>query len=99
MGPGFVDPIEYELAKERAGTLGRLGRKLEATVAEYRGLEADGADEAREEKLWELAELVMFLLAQREACGLRNPDWALRYYQVPKEAIRRLGVRRPPRGR
>ena len=93
----FVDPIEYELSKERAGSLGRYGRKLEAAVREYRELESASRAEACEEKLWELAELTMGLLVTREACGLRNADSVLRFYDVPREAVMRMGVRRPAR--
>ena len=93
----FVDPIEYELSKERAGSLGRFGRKLEAAVREYRELEDSSPVEAREDKLWQLAELTMCLLVAREACGLRHVDSVLRYYDVPREAVMRIGARRPER--
>lgn len=93
MTSGWVDPVSYEIAKEKAGTLGRTGRRLEKTLAALRACEH--ADDARREKLiWDATELVTSIIVQREACGLRNPSFVFDFYRVPREVIARIGVRR-----
>jgi len=90
---GWVDPFAYEIAKEKAGTLGRTGRRLEKTLAALRACEH--ADDARREELiWDATELVTSIIVQREACGLRNPSFVFDFYRVPREVIARIGVRR-----
>ena len=93
MSSGWVDPFAYEIAKEKAGALGRTGRKLEKTLAALRA--CDHGDEARREELvWQATELVTSIIVQREACGLRNPRFVFDFYGVPREVIARIGVRR-----
>ena len=93
MTTGWVDPFAYEIAKEKAGTLGRTGRKLEKTLAALRACQR-GNDARREELIWDATELVTSILVQREACGLRNPSFVFDFYRVPREVIARIGVRR-----
>lgn len=91
MTGGWVNPFAYEIAKEKAGTLGRTGHKLEQTLAELESC-TDGA--RREELIWYATELVTAIIIQREACGLRNPSFVFEFYGVPREVIARIGVRR-----
>ena len=93
MANGWVDPFSYEIAKEKAGTLGRTGQKLEKTLAALRACER-GDDARREALLWDASELVTSIVVQREACGLRNPSFVFDFYRVPREVILRIGVRR-----
>lgn len=93
MATGWVDPFSYEIAKEKAGTLGRTGRKLEKTLGALRTCRR-GDDARREKLIWEATELVTSILVQREACGLRNPSFVFDFYRVPREVIGRIGVRR-----
>jgi hypothetical protein len=101
MSEKFVDVLEYELAEEKAGALGRCARLLESALARFRShAAADGrpeADAQRERLLWDLAERVEAFVVQREACGLRDARHALKFYDVPREAIARVGARRPAR--
>ena len=90
---GWVDPFSYEIAKEKAGSLGRTGQKLEKTLAALRSCKRDD-DARRDELIWDATELVTSILVQREACGLRNPSFVFDFYRVPREVIARLGVRR-----
>lgn len=91
MASGWVDPFAYEISREKAGTLGRAGRKLEETLA---ALESCADDAEREELIWEATEIVTSIIIQREACGLRNPSFLFEFYAVPREVIARIGVRR-----
>jgi hypothetical protein len=95
MSEKFVDVLKHELAEEKAGALGRCAQLLERALARFRTHEADGGDPKRERLLWELAERVEAFVVQREACGLRDSRHALKFYGVPREAIARVGARRP----
>ena len=94
----FVDVLKHELAEERAGALGRSGKRLEHALDVFRDYEAGSAargDGKRERLLWELAERVEAFVVQREACGLRDSRHVLEHYDIPREAIARVGARRP----
>lgn len=98
----FVDVVHHEIAEEKAGALGRTGRRLEQALEQFRDYEhrrAGGsrADVKRDSLLWDLAERVEAFVVQREACGLRDSRHVLKYYGVPREALARVGVRRPRR--
>ena len=98
MSERFVDVLKHELAEERAGALGRSGRRLEHALERFRDHEANrpsGADTKRERLLWDLAERVEAFVVQREACGLRDSRHVLKHFDIPREAIARVGARRP----
>jgi hypothetical protein len=99
----FVDTVQVEIAEEKAGTLGRTGRQLEAAVERLREHERSRtrgdrhADSTRERLLWDLAERAESFIVQREACGLRDSGQALAFYGVPREVVARIGAKRPKR--
>lgn len=93
MTSGWVDPFSYEISKEKAGTLGRTGEKLAKTLDALRSCQR-GHDAKRDELIWDATELVTSIIVQREACGLRNPSFVFDFYDVPREVIARIGVRR-----
>lgn len=97
MSDRFVDVLQRELAEERAGALGRTGRRLEDALEQFRDHEAgEGRPGSnRERLLWDLADRVEAFVVQREACGLRDSRHVLKLYGVPAEALARVGVRRP----
>ena len=97
MSEGFVDALQRELAEERAGALGRCGRRLEDALELFRDHEtAEGRASAKRERLlWDLVERVEAFVVQREACGLRDSRQVLKLYGVPAEALAKVGVRRP----
>jgi hypothetical protein len=98
MSEQFVDVLEHAVAEEKAGALGRSGRRLELALERLREHEANGAargDARRERLLSDLIERVEAFVVQREACGLRDSRQVLKYYGVPREAIARIGARRP----
>jgi hypothetical protein len=103
MSEKFVDVLQHELAEEKAGALGRCARQLERALERLRrhdqveGRPDADADARRERLLWDLVERVEAFVVQREACGLRDSRHALKFYGVPREAIARVGVRRPDR--
>ena len=97
MSERFVDVLKHEVAEEKAGALGRCGRLLEHALERYRSHDAEAADAKRERLLWDLVERVEAFVVQREACGLRDSRHVFKFYGVPREAIARVGARRPAR--
>ena len=100
MSQRFVDTVQHEIAEEKAGALGRTGQRLQQALELFRELEQRTADQEqtraqRERLLWELAGRIESLLVQREACGLRDSRYVLAFYGVPREAVARVGARRP----
>jgi hypothetical protein len=98
MSEQFVDVLKHEVAEEKAGALGRAGRHLEQALENLRSYETGSAPRApakRERLLWELAERVYAFVVQREACGLRDSRHVLKHFDIPREALARVGARRP----
>jgi len=95
----FVDPIQNEIAKEQAEGLVRTEKRFLEALEAYRRQGAGASAEAPESAewvLWDLVDALTWYVVQREACGLRDARQLYRLYEVPREAIARLGVRRPP---
>ncbi len=96
----FVDTVQHEIAAEKADALARAGERLQHAVERFRELAQRTASPPhlsaqRERLLWDLAERVEALIVQREACGLRDSHYVLAFYGVPKEAVARIGAKRP----
>ncbi|BDG09560.1 DUF6665 family protein [Anaeromyxobacter paludicola] len=81
--------VEHELVGERAGTLSRLVERLELALAE---LQEAGAD--REERLARAAELLWYVVVQREAVGISRHDVLYEVLRVPREVRLAMGPRR-----
>lgn len=93
------NPLAYEIAREQAGALGRLGHALEqaiAALAEFdQAAAATGAGPpgpTRAELVRRASDALWCFIVQREACGLRDPRPVLRDYRVPAEVHHRMGV-------
>jgi Family of unknown function (DUF6665) len=94
--------LDYEIAREKASALGRLGRRLEAALAALAAFDAQNENDvfaspaARRERRDELVaaagEMLWCFIVQREACGLRDSTRAMRDYGVPAEVRLRMGV-------
>ena len=97
MSERFIEALQHELAEERAGALGRCGRRLEDALERFRDHEAaEGLSVAKRERLlWDLAERVEAFVVHLEACGLRDPRQVLELHGVPAAVIARVGARRP----
>ncbi len=101
------NPLAYEIAREQAGALGRLGRALEEAIAALAAFDqAAGALEEnsaaagiaappglpRAELVRRASDALWCFIVQREACGLRDARTVLRDYRVPAEVHHRMGV-------
>jgi len=91
--------LDYEIAREKASALGRLGRRLEAALAALAAFDAQAGEEPssarrgrREALVAEAGEVLWSFIVQREACGLRDSNRAMRDYGVPAEVCLRMGV-------
>jgi hypothetical protein len=97
--------LDYEIAREQAAALGRLGRALEAALAALsRHGRADTARDgdaancpspaapSRQRLVEEASDALWCFIVQREACGLRDQRLVLREYGVPAEVRNRMGV-------
>jgi hypothetical protein len=95
-----VDALNYEIAQEMAGALGRMGRLLEASLRALTEFDATrphreltpSAVDARRQLVGEAARALWLLVVQREACGLRDSPQLMRDYGVPREVRDRMGV-------
>lgn len=97
-GPQPIDALDYEIAQEQASALGRLGRRLEATLkalADFDAATPAPAESARAERIALVdaaSDSLWQFLVQREACGLRDSARVMRDYRVPAEVQARLGA-------
>jgi hypothetical protein len=91
--------IDDELMQEKATALGRMGRRLEASLqalADFDGASSDDipdeAEQRTREALVAAAALALWMLiVQREACGFSNATAVLDDYKVPADVHRRCG--------
>jgi len=90
---GAADQIDQEILEEKAASLTRAGRRVEAALAAIRAYDAGerpGAD--RGALVDEAAREVWALLIQRELCGFRDEKRTIEQYQVPRDVMVRVGL-------
>ncbi len=89
--------LDYEIAQQKAETLGDLGRQVEEALARLRVLDAQPERDAAQRSvlLDRAADRVWALMIQRELCGLRHWEAVVKSYGIPREVLNRMGrVRR-----
>ncbi|MEO3385150.1 DUF6665 family protein [Mesorhizobium sp. CAU 1741] len=89
-GESGPNPIEHEIAGEKAAALGRAGERVEVSLARLNECSADAAE--RPALLKAAADAVYAYFIQRELCGLRRQQDAIRDYAIPREVLVRLGA-------
>ena len=87
----LVSALDYEVAQEKASSLGHAGRIVAERMATLHAFEGERAD--RIPLLKDAADAVWAYFIQRELCGLRRHDDAIREYGIPREVLVRLGAR------
>jgi hypothetical protein len=85
------NPLDHEIAAEKAAALGRAGWKVEQTLAKLR--QHGENQELRTFLLRDAAEAVHAYFIQRELCGMRRHDGVIREYDIPKAVLVRLGAK------
>ncbi len=99
-----ANPIDVELAAEKAAALGRSGRSLRAALDRLRRFDAGrgarrpqrgtpDAAGARKELVELAGEAFWSYVVQREALGLHDPDAVAEEYRVPPEVRGCMGPR------
>jgi DNA-binding response OmpR family regulator len=87
-----MDAVHREIMEEKAGALARTERRLLDALAAYRG--QSGMADRASDVVWDVVEAVTSLVVQREACGLRDAKQVFDFYEVPREVVARIGIRR-----
>jgi hypothetical protein len=97
--------LDYDIMREQAAALGRLGRALEVALTalsdhDHAQAERAGNDAAvaapvtaiRKRLVHEAGHALWCFVVQREACGLRDQRLIMRNYRVPREVQHCMGA-------
>lgn len=91
--------LDYEIAEQKARSLGSLGAQVEHALAALRAFDAREPGPDREARrgalLDDAADLVWAFMIQRELCGFRNWEAVAKDYGIPREVLNRVGQVRP----
>jgi acyl transferase domain-containing protein len=89
------DVLGHEVAQQKAHTLATLATQVEQALARLRAFDAGapktGSEPQRSALVNEAADRVWALMIQRELCGLRHWDAAVKEYGIPREVLNRVG--------
>jgi hypothetical protein len=95
-----LSALELELAKEKLTALAIAGKQLQKSIAKYRQSISQGSttSDERDRRLARLAANIQALIVQRELIRLThdNIQWVVQTYDVPREALVKLGVVQSP---
>jgi len=83
--------LDYEVAAEKATSLGHAGRVVAERLNRLSTFQGDKSE--RVALLKDAAEAVWAYFIQRELCGVRRHDDAIREYGIPREVLVRLGAK------
>src|SRR5689334_12579854 len=88
--------LDYEIAQEKASTLGPLGRRLEDALEALRAHDAqehepDGK-QARRKLVADAGHALWLFVVQRESIGLRDTRQLMRDYRVPADVQGLMGM-------
>lgn len=84
--------VDQEILEEKAASLNRAGRRVEAALAAITAHDArERPDADRAALLDEAARAVWALLIQRELCGFRDDRRTIELYAIPREVMARVG--------
>lgn len=86
--------LEADMTAEKASSLGRHGRLVEAAIGALRAFDAGpgGDPDERLELVKTAARQVWAFFVQRELCGLRDQKQIIKDYAIPGEVLVRLGA-------
>ena len=85
-----LETLETEIAAEQVSSLGRAGKAVESAMNALAAHPIEGED--RPALLKAAARAVHHYFIQRELCGLRRHDDAIRHYAISREVLARLGA-------
>jgi hypothetical protein len=87
-----AEQLDQEILEEKAASLTRAGRRVEAALTAIRAHDTGqtpGADRAA--LLNEAARAVWAMLIQRELCGFRDEKRTIEQYEIPRDVMARVG--------
>ena len=87
-----ASPLEHALNAERALTLGKLGREVEAALLTWRSVSEVSEPKRRAAALQACADAVWRYFIQREVQGLMSHEPVIEFYQIPPEVLARVGA-------
>jgi hypothetical protein len=91
-----ANPLEHAINAERAITLGRLGREVEAALLAWQSTREAREPERRAAALQACADAVWRYFIQRELQGLMRHEPVIEFYQIPQEVLARVGASSSP---
>jgi hypothetical protein len=95
-----ISALELEIAKEKSTALGIAGKRLRDSIVEYTQSISNAAvsSDERARLLASVSANVQALIVQRELVGFThdNMKWINQTYDVPDEALAKLGEVLPP---
>jgi Family of unknown function (DUF6665) len=91
-----ANALEHALNAERALTLGRLGREVEAALLTWRSMSEAREPERRAAALQACADAVWRYFIQREVQGLTSHEPIIEFYGIPQEVLARVGASSSP---
>ncbi len=95
-----ISALELEIAKEKSTALGIAGKRLRDSIVEYTQSISNAAvsSDERARLLASVSANVQALIVQRELVGFThdNMKWINQTYDVPDEALAKLGKVLPP---
>lgn len=81
--------LNVEILEEKAASLGRAGKRVEKTLEALRL--GNENDLMRPDLVRDAADAVYAYFIQRELCGLKDQDAAIKTYAIPAEVVAILG--------
>lgn len=91
-----ANPLEHALNAERALTLGKLGREVEAALLTWKSVSEVREPERRAAALQACADAVWRYFIQLELQGLMSHEPVIEFYRIPPEVLARVGASSTP---
>lgn len=85
-----LNPLDHEIAAEKAASLGRAGERVDRALRELEAALPSSPERAALVRA--AAQAVYAYFIQRELCGLRRHQDVIREYRIPNEVLARLGA-------
>ncbi|MEF2074760.1 DUF6665 family protein [Consotaella aegiceratis] len=83
------NPLDAEILQEKAASLGRAGRRVEAALDALQAVAGEAPE--RPALVRDAARAVHHFFIQRELCGLRRHGDVIREMAIPKDVLARVG--------
>ena len=82
--------LEYELAAEKAHSLGLAAKRLTSALD---ALQAERDTDAQTRLTQDAADAAQAFFIQREIMGMTDHSHPIKHYQIPKAVLAKIGIR------